>query len=365
MPDPSPSAAFCISGHARSFVVPAVHLSIKRNLIDAFGSRADVFVYFASTPEHTPIHIDPFGKLPDPRPARGVQPSGNHSQRNRTYFRRFAKPGSPTLRRALAAVHPVAVKYDRHKIEDQILGQSRRIAGCLALVRVHERTEQIKYDWFFRVRPDLLWLGRFPHHSFFNRTEQADVVVKRDWLVMTRRSFADVIFSETPQDRIHRNSTPYFEYLLRRRIAEAGNLRVRFFCHTIYGCDRVWPGGAVTRRWTAILCDMPIVPIILLKPWQLQLRWGCYLSLDLPPSNCDASLLDLDYKSSAQLIESWYQTRTCDPNSSAVNWPGQWRPNHEVERGHMFVPAPLLVLILVILFVLLSTTCCLYLSEVE
>lgn len=41
----SPSAAFCIAGLARSFFLPAVHLSQKRNLVDAFGAkRSDVFM---------------------------------------------------------------------------------------------------------------------------------------------------------------------------------------------------------------------------------------------------------------------------------------------------------------------------------
>ena len=41
----SPSAAFCIAGLARSFFLPAVHLSQKRNLVDAFGAkRSDVFL---------------------------------------------------------------------------------------------------------------------------------------------------------------------------------------------------------------------------------------------------------------------------------------------------------------------------------
>lgn len=42
--------AVCLSGHVRSFVSPAVHLSLRRNLIEAIekgGCRVDVFAYAA------------------------------------------------------------------------------------------------------------------------------------------------------------------------------------------------------------------------------------------------------------------------------------------------------------------------------
>lgn len=42
--------AVCLSGHARSFVSPAVHLSVRRNVIEAIeadGCRVDVFAYAA------------------------------------------------------------------------------------------------------------------------------------------------------------------------------------------------------------------------------------------------------------------------------------------------------------------------------
>ena len=42
--------AVCLSGHVRSFVSPAVHLSVRRNVIEAMrggGCTVDVFAYAA------------------------------------------------------------------------------------------------------------------------------------------------------------------------------------------------------------------------------------------------------------------------------------------------------------------------------
>ena len=39
------TAAFCLAGEPRSFIVPAVYLSIQHNLIEAFGATGDVFAY--------------------------------------------------------------------------------------------------------------------------------------------------------------------------------------------------------------------------------------------------------------------------------------------------------------------------------
>lgn len=48
--------AVCFSGHIRSFVYPVVHLSTRRNLVEAIaaeGCRVDVFAY-ATLPDVVP-----------------------------------------------------------------------------------------------------------------------------------------------------------------------------------------------------------------------------------------------------------------------------------------------------------------------
>ena len=103
------TAAFCLAGEPRSFIVPAVYLSIQHNLIEAFGATGDVFAYL---------------RVGSARQA-----------------------GSRELRRALQALQPRHVGYGNSTLEPgcAVRGQAEAIVGCYRLVTAQERSDGTQF----------------------------------------------------------------------------------------------------------------------------------------------------------------------------------------------------------------------------
>ena len=148
--------AFVFVGHARSFVRPAVHDSIRLNLIDAFACEADVFWLLADEPLNATI--SPSSALALERlfrPARvAVHRASEYSA---------SASCAPPPARSPAELRSLGVDPEFKFIEDPLeavrnaAAQFARLRAAFRLVLDHERESGRAFDWVVRARFDAGW----------------------------------------------------------------------------------------------------------------------------------------------------------------------------------------------------------------
>ena len=303
------TAAFCLAGEPRSFIVPAVYLSIQHNLIEAFGATGDVFAYL------------------------------------RVGSARQAGP-SRELRRALQALQPRRVGYGNSTLEPgcAVRGQAEAIVGCYRLVTAQERSDGTQYTWVMRVRPDVMWISPLPPAPCFG---EADVVTRRDVFVMARRPFAEELFGPRQLTKAARAITCAkccYEWALRGFIVRSGAPRVRFWCPNPNGCDRMHPGGKPTRFWHSIPCQLGAV-IVRLNTREgrgstpddegggghrsLYFIEGCGEAYGLREGECGNHMLSQSEEAARQQVLRWRRTRSCESTQRLVE---KTFPDHAARR---------------------------------
>lgn len=236
-----PRAAFCMAGCARSLIHPVVHTSIQRNLIDAFGSSYAVF-WLIKLDARCQVLSDPVDR-------------------------------EEQLDEARALLRPTDVRYvgARTDDDDRRLGctgikdrnnaeQQQHIADCLSLVESNERKTKVKYAWIFRVRPDALWLRRFPHFTYFNDVEEREVFIIGDVLMMVPRKLAKAVLGKpevcTPGRDAH-------EKVMVQKLHRAGAI-VRYQCdHAICPWQtlkfvRYFNDARILKEWKPWRCVSPL-----------------------------------------------------------------------------------------------------------
>ncbi|CAN8072102.1 unnamed protein product [Agarophyton chilense] len=139
---PQQRVALCITGHLRSFYKPSVHVSIKRNVIDALrdaGYSVDIF-----------FHV---GKSDAPREGK---------KKAATYL--FAH--------ILSSFSPVKTSFYKNSDRDCPKTHCRnadrsvcpyaliRLSQCLTLIEEYENRTGIDYDWIYKTRPDIAFGAR-------------------------------------------------------------------------------------------------------------------------------------------------------------------------------------------------------------
>jgi len=168
----APCAAFCISGHPRSFVVPAVHLSLQRNLIEAFGAPVSHVFWFLRIGRDARTMVELEAARRVLRPTREVYDS---------------TPG-----------HEVAHSPRWSHAEGcppNVAGQEDSIHRCFELVQDDERHRGVQYGFLFRLRPDLLWVRRFPSFAEYSTGGWSGVSIIWDLVEVTDSKWARAVFS--------------------------------------------------------------------------------------------------------------------------------------------------------------------------
>ena len=175
-PEAPARVAVCAAGHARTFVHPAVwgSLSLVRGPPEA---PLDLFLVLGTSAQQA-------------QPAFGLS--------------RPAPPPNPTLlARAIAALAPTATKIvprpSRWACDNPATAQFDKWADCVDLLRSHEVSAcggLPRYDYLFKIRPDVMWLrpvdlpalaARLPSTSTLLGSNDVALLVHRShWSVLTR-----------------------------------------------------------------------------------------------------------------------------------------------------------------------------------
>ena len=316
----SPSAAFCIAGLARSFFLPAVHLSQKRNLVDAFGAkRSDVFLLL---------------KLGNPE----AKADGWYSPADQDELRDAVEVMSPRR------VRYVSYEEQQHSEElnnskDQadcrphIYQQQAVKTACWKMVLEEERSfgnGTCRYDYVFFVRPDLAWTRPWPPIAYFEgsgRWQGATII--RDWMQMIPRALAPRFFQHLYCSN-HITHGAEGETVMAQAFKEAA-MKVRFQCmegDCNHDMHQSWvQAPSYWQRWR---CLQPchVVRVV----WDPKLaalkelvQWGCAVPMGWNFSQCQL-LTDLPPAAVTAHVEVWHARKICGGHC------------HEVVRRHSSEP---------------------------
>lgn len=184
-----------------------VHISARLNLIDALGaSQSDVF-----------------WELKQGTPVKNV----SHA--------------AATLSPVVAVVHPPGEEERNPCPGDKVWAQFRGVQRCFTLVKEYERAHAFRYDYFIRVRPDLLWLRRMPDIRYFSEKKPSMVIIFRDFFWIVPRSQAEPLVDGSVQCG---SKDTTMETILNIRLKSL-QARVGFQCW-----DRVWCAHNMGPGWT-------------------------------------------------------------------------------------------------------------------
>ncbi|CAK0820307.1 unnamed protein product [Prorocentrum cordatum] len=176
-----PRAAFCLVGCPRSLVHPVVYTSAQRNLFDAYGSANYKVFWYLKLDAGCQRKADPVDREEQLLGAREL---------HRPAALRFVGARTEADNRRLGCA---PFRGNSNNAEQQ-----EQIAGCVELVLEDERASGLRYDWVFRVRPDALWLRRFPHHTYFRGAAAREVFIVGDVMMMVPRGLVKRVLG-TPQ----------------------------------------------------------------------------------------------------------------------------------------------------------------------
>eukprot|EP01065_Artemidia_motanka_P025814 TRINITY_DN3076_c1_g2_i2.p1 TRINITY_DN3076_c1_g2~~TRINITY_DN3076_c1_g2_i2.p1 ORF type:complete len:670 (+),score=141.97 TRINITY_DN3076_c1_g2_i2:64-2073(+) len=195
LPDNAPSFAIAFSGHFRGLGQPLVHRAVKANLIDAFGGRSAVFMSLKFEELAWPMNTRDFDNIVS-RPGVGHH---NVFQKNKI------RPGKLDLAKAVKWLGPAVVQ----SIPDdsppprgcslyasRLWLQARGINIALQAVLNYEKHLGKPFDYWARLRPDLLWVRRFPSYSYFAKDpDPGPAYISHDTFEFARGSVGRNVFA--------------------------------------------------------------------------------------------------------------------------------------------------------------------------
>ena len=132
-------AAICFVGHVRSFLLPRVRDSIKKNFVEALGCETESFFYLATEADHG---------------------------RNGTWDSfRGADVDSEVVTFGPTTFHPREAPLIRHSCprngDQDAYYQLYKNAACFEMIKQREQ-EAKRFDWVLRARPDVAWITKIP-----------------------------------------------------------------------------------------------------------------------------------------------------------------------------------------------------------
>jgi len=298
---PGPRAAYCLAGYPRSFVLPAVHRSIMRNLVDAFGAPdARIFWMFLLGDDG------------------GVN---NLTDKSEGTYAWVESPGELDAARAVMRPAKEVLLRRGEDVQDGRLPQ--QVAACLPkvaylilhywmcyqLVLEDERQRGVSFDFVFNVRPDVAFVRRFPKFSYF-LAQQDHVFVVRDWLFLAARELSDDVFGFPWY-----NCSGLHESVLAAKINRIG-APVLFQCEFAmcnHLMDVPWVTGGDHHRWKKWRCLQPVVIVKLMRrsvsePPRIAWQWG---SAGRPWAELGNSLVNLSDDQVSVLVDRWHSAPMC------------------------------------------------------
>ena len=158
--------AVCMVGAARTLVLPAVHSSIRANLLDAQMVPVDLFV---------DISLD-----------SGVRSDSPHLQRALQMLRPTRVRLRPTSGCEAPQLHNHGICTGKQQLmtqpDQKTLGgffQYMWVVRCLRSAFRHEQANGLSYSWIIRTRPDV---------AFFDRVPPCVVMSRRRLVLMAKES---------------------------------------------------------------------------------------------------------------------------------------------------------------------------------
>ena len=154
--EPRPKIAICLSGLARTFRNPLVHMSLKENVLEALGAPVTAFAYFRT--------LDLNGTREEEQQLLAVAAAiGINETRIDSGLIRapFAGPQCkyPKVNLAKEPVPGDAAS---------IVGQAHNRRQCYDMISDHETRLDVHFDWVLYTRPDLTWYRPLRPFCFFN-----------------------------------------------------------------------------------------------------------------------------------------------------------------------------------------------------
>lgn len=137
--------AVCIVGHARSFHLPSVHISIIRNLLKPLAANATSLDVF--------FHIGLHDIAKDATQTASLKES--ETRNVATVMKPVVLSMYNDSNFALSRKAHADCPQGRHHASVEYPPSLLRASQCMALVKRHEGTNSIRYDWIVKTRPDV------------------------------------------------------------------------------------------------------------------------------------------------------------------------------------------------------------------
>jgi hypothetical protein len=192
---PRPSVALCLSGSARTFIQPAVHRSIRVNVIDAFGGDLTLFAAIrkddargdATLPRAASVHTT----VSEVEAVLALM--GAERQNVRI-------AGGVRHDRETPSCHMQSIERDGERGPDlleSLAGQLDGRAACMGLIERSERRLRGRFNFIIAMRPDMAWPLPVRPYCFWDLTKS---IRKWDWVYMGPRDHADVWLKLAAED---------------------------------------------------------------------------------------------------------------------------------------------------------------------
>ena len=147
----APRVAYCIYGAARTLAKPQVHLSLARNLVEAFGGEATVLWSLALEDDGSRDRLVGARRALRPVVER-------YDPRNETAAAAFETLSHGPFERVRAAQGGCYATWRRRAAQGDAQGDARiyaRLARCHDDVEAIEMNRGVDFDWVVYARPDL------------------------------------------------------------------------------------------------------------------------------------------------------------------------------------------------------------------
>ncbi|CAE8623697.1 unnamed protein product [Polarella glacialis] len=309
---PGPAAAFCFFGQPRSLMLPIVHVSVRRNLIDAFGApHSDTFCLF---------------KLAAP------------VENNGTAVRKYTASSKVELAAAEEVLQPLRIRYLTHEeqklpefdppgkgmCELRIWQQQVAKAACFKMIQEEEGRLGCRYSYVFLVRPDLLWVRRFPKFTNFENEAWEGATIVRDLFQMLTRKTAEAYFKVPLTCVVDKTSSgeTFMAVVYSRSLSN-----VRYQCmpgHCDHDMDAAWVHKPHTlpdwRKWACLQpCTLmriewdPAQSAIRadMSEWGCADRSGCNLAFRCERDRCKR-MESLSHGEAVSRVEFWGAAPLCE-----------------------------------------------------
>lgn len=155
--------AVCIAGNARTFHYPFMHATMLHNIVRPLRNLYDTDVFFIIRTDDIGARQTELRALADAsatmaavRKFHAVNVTLITSEDDFAHSARFLPRSARHYERLLAPAHCGVTAVPTVRLPHALF----RARQCLSLIEAHERRQRMRYDWVYRLRPDVLVFDR-------------------------------------------------------------------------------------------------------------------------------------------------------------------------------------------------------------